>query len=111
MFPDYTIASFNNFSFSHICALTCECYFIFLDNSMLVALFHCTCIRTTLCLHTCTIILILLLFCSDARNMARDVNSVLSQIVQERGHMSAEAAVDYIKKLQKRGRYLQDVWS
>ena len=48
---------------------------------------------------------------SDARNMARDVQSTLAQIVQECGHMSAEAAVDYVKKLQKRGRYLQDVWS
>lgn len=43
--------------------------------------------------------------------MARDVQSTLAQIVQECGHMSAEAAVDYVKKLQKRGRYLQDVWS
>ena len=43
--------------------------------------------------------------------MARDVQSTLSQIIQDCGHMSADAALEYIKKMQKRGRYLQDVWS
>lgn len=49
--------------------------------------------------------------CGDARNMARDVHNVLLQIAQECGKLSAEAAQDYIKKLQKKERYLQDVWS
>ena len=48
---------------------------------------------------------------SDARNMARDVQNVLLQIVQEEGKKDANAASEYIKRLQKRGRYLQDVWS
>ena len=48
---------------------------------------------------------------SDARHMARDVQNTLLQVVQEEGGMDAQAASDYVKKLQKRNRYLQDVWS
>lgn len=47
----------------------------------------------------------------DARNMARDVHNTLIKIVQEHGQMDNTAATEFIKKLQKRGRYLQDVWS
>ena len=43
--------------------------------------------------------------------MARDVQSALLQIVQEHGGKDASAAADYVKRLQKRGRYIQDVWS
>ena len=43
--------------------------------------------------------------------MARDVQNILLQVIQEEGGMDTEAASSYIKKLQKRGRYLQDVWS
>lgn len=48
---------------------------------------------------------------SDARHMARDVQNTLIQIVQEHGGMDNTAASEYVKKLQKRGRYVQDVWS
>ena len=48
---------------------------------------------------------------SDARNMAREVQTALLQIIQEEGDMDASGASEYMKKLQKRGRYLQDVWS
>ncbi len=43
--------------------------------------------------------------------MARDVHTTLLQIVKEYGGKNTDAAADYVKKLQKRGRYLQDVWS
>lgn len=43
--------------------------------------------------------------------MARDVHATVLQIVEEYGGKDADAAAEYIKKLQKRGRYLQDVWS
>ena len=43
--------------------------------------------------------------------MAREVQTALLQIIQEEGEMDAIGASEYIKKLQKRGRYLQDVWS
>lgn len=43
--------------------------------------------------------------------MARDVQATLQQIIQEEGGMDAQAASEYIKKLQKRNRFLQDVWS
>ena len=42
--------------------------------------------------------------------MARDVNNTLKEIIKEHGKMTDTEAGDYIKKLQKRGRYLQDVW-
>ena len=47
----------------------------------------------------------------DARNMARDVHSILLELVKEKGGMDDDAANAYIKKMQSRGRYLQDVWS
>ena len=43
--------------------------------------------------------------------MARDVQNTLNAILQEHGELDSNAATEYIKKLQKRGRYLQDVWS
>lgn len=48
---------------------------------------------------------------SDARHMARDVQNSLLHVIQEHGGMDAQAATEYVKKLQKRNRYLQDVWS
>ena len=56
-------------------------------------------------------IIVVLVTCSDARNMARDVQNTLIQIVQVHGEMDTSAATEYVKKLQKRGRYIQDVWS
>ncbi|KAG7471119.1 hypothetical protein MATL_G00121040 [Megalops atlanticus] len=49
--------------------------------------------------------------CGDARNMARDVQNVFYEIVEEHGGMTHTQAVDYIKKLMTKGRYSQDVWS
>lgn len=43
--------------------------------------------------------------------MARDVQNTLIKIVEQFGQMDQTAATEYVKKLQKRGRYLQDVWS
>lgn len=50
-------------------------------------------------------------FHRDARNMARDVHSTLVSIIQKYGKKNETEANEYIKKLQKRGHYLQDVWS
>jgi NADPH-ferrihemoprotein reductase len=49
--------------------------------------------------------------CGDARHMARDVMAALLQLIQDNGHMDSQAASEYVKKLQKRNRFLQDVWS
>ncbi|XP_025089238.1 NADPH--cytochrome P450 reductase-like [Pomacea canaliculata] len=49
--------------------------------------------------------------CGDARNMAKDVHSVLEQIIMQKGNMDKAQAEDYIKKLQNKGRYSSDVWS
>ena len=42
--------------------------------------------------------------------MARDVNNMLKEVIKKHGNMTDTEASDYIKKMQKRGRYLQDVW-
>ncbi|XP_006822355.1 NADPH--cytochrome P450 reductase-like [Saccoglossus kowalevskii] len=49
--------------------------------------------------------------CSDARNMARDVNEVLREVIMEEGGKDRAQAEDYMKKLQSKGRYAADVWS
>ncbi|XP_035290799.1 NADPH--cytochrome P450 reductase isoform X1 [Anguilla anguilla] len=49
--------------------------------------------------------------CGDARNMARDVQTVFYEIGEEVGGLTRTQAVDYIKKLMTKGRYSQDVWS
>lgn len=51
------------------------------------------------------------IYFSDARNMARDVHDVLTNILKELGGMDDTKAADYIKKLQNKGRYSCDVWS
>ena len=43
--------------------------------------------------------------------MARDVHDIITEAVMQEGSMDKEEAAIYIKKLQSRGRYLQDVWS
>ncbi len=43
--------------------------------------------------------------------MARDVQATLLRILEQHGGMGPQEAAEYVKKLQKRGRYLQDVWS
>lgn len=48
---------------------------------------------------------------SDARNMAKDVQTAFYEIAEEHGAMTHTQAVDYVKKLMTKGRYSQDVWS
>jgi len=48
---------------------------------------------------------------SDARNMARDVHTLLVSIVKKNGGLSENEAIDYVKKLSAKGRYSVDVWS
>lgn len=48
--------------------------------------------------------------CGDADNMARDVNDALVTIVQREGGLSADAAADYVKQLQREKRYQRDVY-
>ena len=52
--------------------------------------------------------------CGDARRMARDVEDTLKQIIQTHGGeemQTMKAVEDYLLKLEKRDRYLKDVWS
>jgi len=48
---------------------------------------------------------------SDAKNMARDVNKALVEVVRQCGGKSEEEATAYVKDLRAAGRYMEDVWS
>lgn len=49
--------------------------------------------------------------CGDAKNMARDVHSIIVETCQQHGNMTATEAVQYVKKLETQRRYSADVWS
>lgn len=52
--------------------------------------------------------------CGDARGMAREVEEALKQIIQTHGGpsmQSTKAVEDYLTMLEKKDRYLKDVWS
>lgn len=49
--------------------------------------------------------------CGDAKNMARDVNEILIKICQTQGQMTQQQALQYVKDLGQKSRYVQDVWS
>lgn len=49
--------------------------------------------------------------CGDAKNMARDVNEILVNICKNQGQMTHQAALQYVKDLRQKSRYVEDVWS
>ena len=48
--------------------------------------------------------------CGDAKNMAKDVEAALHQIVVEQGGLVSEAAADYVRRLRQEKRYQRDVY-
>lgn len=48
--------------------------------------------------------------CGDANAMAHDVHEALTDIVAEQGGKDADAAAEYVKRLQKEKRYQRDVY-
>lgn len=51
------------------------------------------------------------LFFSDAKNMAKDVNDALVEIVSKEAGVSKLEAVKTLAALKQEKRYLQDIWS
>ncbi len=51
-----------------------------------------------------------LYLCGDMKNMAKDVNKALLQIIQNQGGISGEKAIEYVKKLKKERRFQTDVY-
>lgn len=49
--------------------------------------------------------------CGDAKNMAKDVHNIVTQIIQTKGSMTTEQAAAYLKKMEAQKRYSADVWS
>lgn len=49
--------------------------------------------------------------CGDARSMAKDVHNIILKVVQEKGNMSEQEAIAYVKKMEAQKRYSTDVWS
>lgn len=48
--------------------------------------------------------------CGDAYRMAKDVDKVLHDIIEEHGQLSSEQAAEYINQLKKQKRYVRDVY-
>ncbi len=48
--------------------------------------------------------------CGDMRNMAKDVNKTLLQIIQSEGGISEEKATEYVKKLKREKRFQADIY-
>lgn len=48
--------------------------------------------------------------CGDMKQMARDVQNALLQIIETQGGMSVEMALEYLKKLKKEKRFQTDVY-
>ncbi len=48
--------------------------------------------------------------CGDASRMAKDVDTALHEAIAQHGKMSADQAIDYVKKLAKSNRYERDVY-
>lgn len=48
--------------------------------------------------------------CGDKKNMAKDVNATLLEIIQEQGGMSPEKAAKYLKNLKREKRFQTDVY-
>lgn len=49
--------------------------------------------------------------CGDAAHMAREVNTVLGQIMAEQRGLSPEKGEDIVKHMRSSGSYQEDVWS
>jgi len=49
--------------------------------------------------------------CGDAKNMARDVNDVIIDIISEFKKVPKSSAQDFLKSMRNKGRYQEDVWS
>ena len=48
--------------------------------------------------------------CGDAKGMAPDVHATLVELVASVGSRSTEAAEEYVRDLQRQGRYQRDVY-
>jgi sulfite reductase (NADPH) flavoprotein alpha-component len=48
--------------------------------------------------------------CGDAKRMAKDVDTALHDIVRDKGGLSPEQAIDYVKQMKKDKRYQRDVY-
>lgn len=48
--------------------------------------------------------------CGDAHHMAKDVEAALHTIIEQHGHLDAQAAKQYVKKLRAEKRYLRDIY-
>lgn len=49
--------------------------------------------------------------CGDAANMAREVNTVLAQIIAEKRGVSESKAEEIVKMMRSTNQYQEDVWS
>jgi sulfite reductase (NADPH) flavoprotein alpha-component len=48
--------------------------------------------------------------CGDAKNMAKDVDAALHEIIAQQGGLTTEQAAEYVKQMKKDKRYQRDVY-
>jgi NADPH-ferrihemoprotein reductase len=49
--------------------------------------------------------------CGDAANMAREVNSLLAQVISEQRGIPESKGEDIVKQMRASNQYQEDVWS
>jgi NADPH-ferrihemoprotein reductase len=49
--------------------------------------------------------------CGDAKNMARDVRTVMEEMIKEEAGYTSQQVADYLKQMQVKGKLQLDVWS
>lgn len=49
--------------------------------------------------------------CGDAANMAREVNTILAQIIAEQRGLPESKAEEIVKQMRSSNMYQEDVWS
>ncbi|KAK9889638.1 hypothetical protein WA026_007015 [Henosepilachna vigintioctopunctata] len=52
-----------------------------------------------------------LYICGDAKSMAADVRNIIVRVIQQKGNMTEQQAVAYMKKMETQKRLSTDVWS
>lgn len=53
---------------------------------------------------------LLIIFSSDARNMAKDIMTTLTDLFKIYGQVNDKQAMEQVATLMKSGRYVTDIW-
>ncbi len=66
--------------------------------------------RSTITIRIECFLWIILHYISNAKRMPIDVRDAFKDVVEKEGNISAEDAENYLRQLEKTGRYLVETW-